>query len=53
VRKCDQETGALTAGIVDAILTRSEFHPRGIKVRLRDGTVGRVREIPADGEPRP
>ena len=29
-------------GIVQDILTRKPSHPRGIKVRLTDGSVGRV-----------
>lgn len=45
VLKKDQRTGALTRGIVKDILTKSEFHPHGIKVRLTDGQVGRVKEI--------
>lgn len=45
VRKQDQVTGKLTRGIVAAILTNSATHPHGIKVRLRDGTVGRVATI--------
>ena len=32
-------------GIVKDILTNSAVHPRGIKVRLEDGQVGRVQEI--------
>jgi uncharacterized repeat protein (TIGR03833 family) len=42
IQKQDQPTGRLTAGTVAEILTNSEFHPRGIKVRLTDGTVGRI-----------
>ena len=45
VRKQDQRSGQLTAGVVQAVLTRSPFHPHGIKVRLSDGQVGRVRRI--------
>jgi len=45
VRKEDQRTGHLTEGIVRDILTRSATHPHGIKVRLQDGVVGRVKEI--------
>ncbi len=45
VLKKDQPTGALTEGIVKDILTNSAVHPRGIKVRLEDGQVGRVQEI--------
>lgn len=45
VLKADQKTGRLTSGIVQNILTKSAFHPHGIKVRLTDGQVGRVKEI--------
>ncbi|WP_078408394.1 YwbE family protein [Priestia abyssalis] len=45
VLKKDQRTGALTRGVVKDILTNSPFHPHGIKVRLQDGQVGRVKEI--------
>ncbi len=42
VLKADQRSGKLTRGIVKDILTNSSFHPRGIKVRLEDGRIGRV-----------
>jgi uncharacterized repeat protein (TIGR03833 family) len=45
VLKKDQRTGILTEGIVKSILTKSPTHPHGIKVRLEDGQVGRVKEI--------
>lgn len=45
VLKCDQRTGKITRGVVADILTKSPFHPHGIKVRLEDGQVGRVQEI--------
>ncbi|MBD1371084.1 YwbE family protein [Hazenella sp. IB182357] len=45
VLKQDQRTGKLTTGIVKDILTNSPTHPHGIKVRLTDGQVGRVKEI--------
>ena len=45
VKKEDQRTGKLTVGIVKDLLTNSSTHPHGIKVRLVDGTVGRVQEI--------
>ena len=43
--KEDQRSGKLTEGIVKDILTNSAVHPRGIKVRLQSGQVGRVQEI--------
>jgi uncharacterized repeat protein (TIGR03833 family) len=45
VLKVDQQSGKLTEGIVKDILTKSQFHPHGIKVRLESGQVGRVKEI--------
>jgi len=45
VLKQDQRTGKLTAGIVKDILTKSASHPHGIKVRLVDGQVGRVKKV--------
>jgi uncharacterized repeat protein (TIGR03833 family) len=45
VLKQDQRTGKLTKGIVKDILTKSPDHPHGIKVRLENGQVGRVKEI--------
>jgi uncharacterized repeat protein (TIGR03833 family) len=47
VLKRDQPSGKLTEGIVKDILTSSPAHPHGIKVRLVDGQVGRVKEIVA------
>lgn len=43
--KQDQGTGRLTAGILDKILTGGTNHPYGIKVRLKDGQVGRVKKV--------
>jgi uncharacterized repeat protein (TIGR03833 family) len=45
VLKQDQRSGKLTDGVVKDILTSSPSHPHGIKVRLIDGNVGRVKEI--------
>lgn len=45
VLKKDQRTGTLTEGVVKNLLTKSPTHPHGIKVRLEDGQVGRVKEI--------
>lgn len=45
VLKKDQRSGKRTRGIVKDLLTKSSFHPHGIKVRLEDGRVGRVQEI--------
>ncbi|MBT5807870.1 YwbE family protein [Candidatus Uhrbacteria bacterium] len=45
VLKADQRSGKLTQGFVQDILTSSRNHPRGIKVRLESGEVGRVQHI--------
>ena len=44
VLKVDQPTGNEVQGIVAELLTRGD-HPRGIKVRLLDGRVGRVQRM--------
>ncbi|CAM4317687.1 MULTISPECIES: YwbE family protein [Jeotgalicoccus] len=45
VQKHHQRSGELTEGVVARILTNSANHHHGIKVKLEDGTVGRVKEI--------
>lgn len=45
VLKKDQRSGRLTYGEIADILTPSPTHPHGIKVRLTDGQVGRVKQI--------
>ncbi|SDW78542.1 conserved hypothetical protein [Marininema mesophilum] len=45
VLKADQRTGKQTRGVVKDILTSSPNHPHGIKVRLENGQVGRVKVI--------
>ncbi len=45
VQKQHQKTGKLTEGVVSRILTKSKTHPHGIKVKLIDGKVGRVKKI--------
>ena len=45
VLKADQQSGKLTDGVVQTILTSSPSHPHGIKVRLVNGEVGRVKVI--------
>ena len=45
VLKEDQGSGKLTRGRVAEILTNSAFHAHGIKVRLEDGQVGRVKSV--------
>ena len=45
VQKQDQRTGKLTTGVIERILTKSDTHPHGIKVRLESGVVGRVKQL--------
>lgn len=45
VQKHHQKTGELTDGTVLRVLTKSMFHPHGIKVQLISGEVGRVKKI--------
>lgn len=42
VKKDDQRSGVETRGTVARHLTNSPYHPRGIKVMLTSGQVGRV-----------
>ena len=49
VLKQDQLTGKLTSGVVKDILTNSSTHPHGIKVRLTNGQVGRVKKVLIEG----
>jgi uncharacterized repeat protein (TIGR03833 family) len=48
ILKQDRRNGIKTRGTVAEILTGSSFHPHGIKVRLKDGKVGRVVAIVGD-----
>ena len=48
VQKQNQRSGKLTEGVVQTILTKSPNHPHGIKVRLANGIVGRVKNIILD-----
>lgn len=59
VLKADQPTGRTVSGTIQDVLTRGN-HPRGIKVRLADGRVGRVQSMagssssastPSSGDP--
>ena len=45
ILKEDQRSGKVTRGVVQDILTNSQTHPHGIKVRLRDGRIGRVARV--------
>lgn len=44
VEKQNQRSGQLTKGTVSKILTKSKYHPHGIKVMTDDGIVGRVKK---------
>jgi uncharacterized repeat protein (TIGR03833 family) len=48
VEKAHYGTRNYAQGIVKEILTSAASHPRGIKVRLTDGTVGRVQWLVED-----
>jgi uncharacterized repeat protein (TIGR03833 family) len=45
VEKKNQKSGTITEGIVQRILTKAPEHPHGIMVELKNGAVGRVKEI--------
>lgn len=45
VLKKDQRSGTLTRGVIQDVLTRKAIHPHGVKVRLTDGQVGRVKRV--------
>lgn len=48
ILKADQRTGRTVSGAIADVLTRGN-HPRGIKVRLTDGRVGRVQSMKLGG----
>lgn len=41
----DKHTGRLTGGKVKEVLTTAPNHPHGIKVKLENGLVGRIKQI--------
>jgi uncharacterized repeat protein (TIGR03833 family) len=45
VEKQNQRSGVITRGIVSRVLTGSAVHPRGIKVQLACGAVGRIQSF--------
>ncbi|KAJ4477312.1 hypothetical protein J3R30DRAFT_201899 [Lentinula aciculospora] len=51
ILKIDQPTGRQVQGTVTDVLTNGD-HPRGIKVRLVDGRVGRVQRMVSEAEAR-
>jgi len=48
IEKENYGTNEYRQGIVKDILTSKESHPRGIKVRLTNGSVGRVQWLMED-----
>lgn len=50
VLKADQSSGKLTPGKIADILSKGD-HPRGIKVRLADGQIGRVQSLSTGNAP--
>lgn len=52
-QKIHYESGELTEGIVQDVLTCARFHPRGHKVRLTNGIIGRVQKFVAGETPLP
>lgn len=53
IEKRNYGTGDLTEGVVQRILTRVPFHPRGIKVMFKDGTIARVQRLTPPDESGP
>ncbi len=45
VQKKDCSSRRLTVGVVKKVLTKKAVHPRGHKVRLTNGIIGRVQEF--------
>ena len=45
IQKKDYASGDLTEGVVKDILTKKQIHPRGHKVRLTSGIIGRVQKF--------
>lgn len=45
VEKSNYSSGKLTEGVVKDVLTSKRFHPRGHKVRLTSGIIGRIQEF--------
>jgi uncharacterized repeat protein (TIGR03833 family) len=41
----DKRTGRLTGGKVKEVITTAPIHPHGIKVKLENGLIGRIKQI--------
>jgi uncharacterized repeat protein (TIGR03833 family) len=48
IEKENYGTANYKQGIIEYILSPGQYHPRGIKVRLKDGSIGRVQWIIAN-----
>ena len=53
IEKQNYGNGVLTDGFVQDVLTHSQFHPRGHKVRLTSGIIGRIQEFVSDAMQEP
>jgi|GEM_PF-3621975 len=53
IQKKDYGSGQLTVGRVQRILTSKPYHPRGIKVELEGGIIGRVQGFPDERQLEP
>ncbi len=53
IQKKDYVSGNLTLGIVKDVLTKKQIHPRGHKVRLTNGIIGRVQKFADQKEDTP
>lgn len=53
VQKKDYASGNLTEGVVKDVLTKKQVHPRGHKVRLTNGIIGRVQKFAGQKEETP
>ena len=53
VEKRNYFSGKLTEGVVKDVLTSKKFHPRGHKVRLANGVIGRVQEFTDEAQNKP
>lgn len=47
--RANKSRNSLALGVIDEILTNEEHHSHGILVRLKDGTVGRVKRLTREG----
>lgn len=50
VQKKDYASSKLTEGVIKDVLTKKQIHPRGHKVRLTSGIIGRVQDFADEKE---